>query len=67
MNKDTPLQGTHTLSQLDTNISVAVDEIENILIFTDTKKEFDYENFKSLIFNAIKQNIEGNVNWNRGG
>jgi len=69
MNNDTPLQSTYAPSQLDTNIQVAVDEIVKYIgQIDDGYKKTMGEDFIYLrIYEMIKTNIEGNVNWNRGG
>lgn len=55
MNITTPLQGTTTVvNQLDENIKVACEEIMNTVCTIDE------------LFDIIKRNIEGNVNWKVG-
>lgn len=55
MNITTPLQGTTTVvNQLDENIKVACEEIINTVCTIDD------------LFDIIKRNIEGNVNWKVG-
>lgn len=68
MNITTPLQGTTTVvNQLDENIKVAVENIVNIDEKSFSNKQNDpLTEFKRILFNTIKQNIQGNVNWKIG-
>ena len=70
MNITTPLQSTATtVNQLDENIKVAVDEIVKYVgQIDDNYKKTMGEDFIYLrIYEIIKTNIEGNVNWKVGG
>lgn len=70
MNFTTPLQGTTTVvNQLDENIKVSA---EDALFLIYNKHYPSYvsmgstEDFKQGLFDIIKRNIEGNVNWKVG-
>jgi hypothetical protein len=70
MNITTPLQSTDTtVNQLDENIKVASEEIlESVYnnCFGSVQSIAGPDNpeeFKKILFNIIKRNIEGNVNW----
>lgn len=70
MNITTPLQGTTTVvNQLDENIKVASEEIlesvyDNCFGSVQSIEGPDNpEEFKRILFDIIKRNVEGNVNW----
>jgi len=69
MNNNTPTQSTYAPSQLDTNIQVAVDEIVKYVgQIDDNYRKTMGENFIWLrIYEIIRTNMEGNVNWKVGG
>lgn len=70
MNVTTPLQGTTTVvNQLDENIKVAAEDVLFLIYNKHYPSYFSMgntEDFKQDLFNIIKRNIEGNVNWKVG-
>lgn len=70
MNITTPLQGTTTVvNQLDENIKVATENALFLIYNQNTIRpmfQWEVEDFKQELFDIIKRNVEGNVNWKIG-